>query len=446
MANRKHLKILKQGVHVWNEWRAKNPGVVGPDLRFADLSRADLIRVDLRFADLFGAYLLGANLREAYLLGAYLSKAELKGSDLFGANLCEANLSRADLGKANLGKANLIGATLSEADLEKANLIGANLREANLEKANLVGSNLREANLEKVNLIGAKLSEADLRRANLTEADLTGADLFGADLREADLRGAYLTDANLMQADLRGTNLVRSVLVGTKIDRAKLSGSSVYAVNVWDLEGEFEEQKDLVITPEGDPVITVDNIKVAQFVYLILNNEEIRDVINTLTSKSVLILGRFAIPERKAILDALKNKLREYNLLPIVFDFDRPTDKDFTETSKTLAGLAYFVIADITNPKSSPLELQATVPDYQIPFVPIIQEGEQPFAMMVDLQKKYNWVLDTLSYNSIDTLIKALKPAIIDPAIQKHNELRLIKAQEPKIRSANDFIEDKGME
>jgi hypothetical protein len=55
-------------------------------------------------------------------------------------------------------------------------------------------------------------------------------------------------------------------------------------------------------------------------------------------------------------------------------------------------------------------------------------------------------VLDTLSYDSIDTLIKALKPAIIDPAIQKHNELRLIKAREPKIRSASDFIDDKGLD
>jgi hypothetical protein len=225
-----------------------------------------------------------------------------------------------------------------------------------------------------------------------------------------------------------------------------ISGSSVYVVNVWDLKGEFEDQKDLVITPKGVPSITVDNIKVAQFIYLILNNAEIRDILNTLTSKSVLILGRFSIPERKAILDALRNKLREYDLLPIVFDFDRPTDKDFTETIKTLAGLSYFVIADITNPKSSPLELQATVPDYQIPFVPIIQEGEQPFAMMVDLQKKYSWVLDTLSYNSVETLIKALKPAIIDPAIQKHNELRLSKAREPKITSASDFIEDKGLD
>jgi hypothetical protein len=92
------------------------------------------------------------------------------------------------------------------------------------------------------------------------------------------------------------------------------------------------------------------------------------------------------------------------------------------------------------------LELQATVPDYQIPFVPIIQEGERPFAMMVDLQKKYNWVLDTISYDSLETLMKALKPAIIDPAIKKHNELRLIKAREPRILSASDFIDDKGLD
>jgi len=259
------------------------------------------------------------------------------------------------------------------------------------------------------------------------------------------LREANLNKANMSNADLSNANLIRAWLVGTAIDRTKISGSSIYGISVRDLKGEFEEQKDLVITPENTPQITVDKFKVAQFIALILNNEEIRDVYNLLTSKSVLILGSFALPERKAILDALRNKLREYDLVPIVFDFDRPTDKDFTETIKTLAGLSYFVIADITNPKSSPLELQATVPDYQIPFVPIIQEGESPFAMMVDLQKKYNWVLDTLTYNSIETLIKALKPAIIDPAIQKHNELRLIKARAPKIRSASDFIDDKGL-
>jgi hypothetical protein len=75
-------------------------------------------------------------------------------------------------------------------------------------------------------------------------------------------------------------------------------------------------------------------------------------------------------------------------------------------------------------------ELQATVPDYQIPFVPNIQEGESPFAMMVDLQKKYPWVLPTKNYDSIETLMQALKPGIIDRAVAMRNKLRLIKVQD----------------
>ena len=332
----------------------------------------------------------------------------------------EVDLSGANLGKANLGGVYLGGANLSRAHLNEAYLVGAKLSRSNFGKADLSGADLRAADLYRSDLYKANLSEANLSGANLNRTNLSRTNLKGA-----DLRGAKLSNSNLVQAN---------------ISHAKISKGNVYGVNVWDLEGEFEEQKDLIITPDPQSLITVDNIKVAQFIYLILNNTEIRDVINTLTSKSVLILGRFALPERKAILDALKNKLREYDLLPIVFDFDRPADKDFTETIKTLAGLSYFVIADVTNPKSSPLELQATVPDYQIPFVPIIQEGENPFAMMVDLQKKYNWVLNTVSYDSPETLMKALKPLIIDPAMQKRQELRLIKAQEPEIISAKDFL------
>jgi len=319
----------------------------------------------------------------------------------------------------------------------------AYLRRENLDNFNLSNVNLEAANLKEAFLTGADLREAKLASTNLEGADLWNAKLTGADLRKTHLSGASLDDADLRGADLRGAILLGASLVRTSVEGAKLSGSWVYGINIWDLRGNFSEQTDLVINSDI-PFITVDNIKVAQFIYLLLNNEELRDVINTLTSKTVLILGRFSITERKAILDALRNKLREYDLLPIVFDFDRPTNKDFTETIKTLAGISYFVIADVTNPKSSPLELQATVPDYQIPFVPIIQEGESPFAMMVDLQKKYDWVLDTVSYDSLDTLVEILKPLIIDPAIKMRDKLRIIKAAEPTIISGREWKEKKG--
>ena len=40
-------------------------------------------------------------------------------------------------------------------------------------------------------------------------------------------------------------------------------------------------------------MITVDDLEVAQFIYLLLNRRKLRNVLTTLGEKAVLILGRF---------------------------------------------------------------------------------------------------------------------------------------------------------
>ena len=154
-------------------------------------------------------------------------------------------------------------------------------------------------------------------------------------------------------------------------------------------------------------------------------------------------MGRFYPPERKEVLDAIAEQLRQRGFLPIMFDFEKSTERDFTETIKVLAGLSLFVVVDITNPKSAPLELQATVPDYMIPFVPIIQKGENPFSMFKDLPKKYNWVLEPVrAYDTKEALIDMLETAIIKPAIQKHKELIRKKAEELEVKDVREFLSE----
>jgi hypothetical protein len=98
-----------------------------------------------------------------------------------------------------------------------------------------------------------------------------------------------------------------------------------------------------------------------------------------------------------------------------------------------------FIIADITSPKSIPLELQATVPDYKVPFVPIIQQGEEPFSMFADLQD-YPWMFDLLEYKDSDQLIAVIEKAIIQPALIKADELNIQKAEEVRKRHASDYL------
>jgi hypothetical protein len=252
---------------------------------------------------------------------------------------------------------------------------------------------------------------------------LQGADLRGADVRVADMRRADLRRANLHKANLRGANLEYALLVETRLDGATITDCSVYGIAAWDLDLRGAEQASLSINKTGEPIILVDNLDLAQFFYLLLHNSEIREVIDTLTSKVVLILGRFT-PERKQVLDAIRDELRKRNYVPVLFDFEGPESRDFTETVTLLARLARFIIADLTEPSSIPQELQAIVPDVVVPVQPLIAQGVKPFAMFVD-HRKYHWMLPTYQYPNLEQLIATMQEQVIAPAEAKVLELHM---------------------
>ena len=382
MANEDHVALLKKGVDAWNAWRNENLDI-GPDLSWESFN--------------------GAGLREANLSGANLS----------WAGLGEADLSEADLRGADFFEADLGGANLSGADLRVANLSGADLRGARLTQARLMGAKLKGANLS-----GADLGGAKLKGANLMGAKLKGANLMGADLIAANLAGADGTEVNLS-----GANLNLATLVNTDLTRADLTGCRIHGVYAWDLKLEGAKQQNLVITPEDAPEISVDNIEVAQFVHLLLHNQKLRDVIDTVTSKVVLILGRFT-DERKAVLDALRDELRKRNYLPILFDFEKPRSLDTDETITLLARMARFIIADISDAKSVLHELRAIVPDFpSVPVQPIILAMQEEPGMF-DFHRDRPSFLTVHRYASQEQLLADLGEEVIRPAELKVLELR----------------------
>jgi uncharacterized protein YjbI with pentapeptide repeats len=401
MANPEHVAKLREGVTAWNQWR-KEDRDAAPDLREADLS------------------------------GIIFDGADFHRADLYGVNLSHRDLSTTNLLMANLNRADLTGADLNHVDLTaawfmSAKLHGANLRHARLDGAHLNQTVLENSDLTQASLFTAKLARANLREAILSEASLIQADLSMADLSRAVIRNANLYRANLLRTNLSGADLSEAQLgltnlVQTNFAGANLSGCGVYGVSAWDVELNDAIQTNLVITPDNVPNIQVDNLEVAQFIYLLLNNERIRHVIDTITSKVVLILGRFT-DERKRVIDAIRVELRKRNYLPILFDFPKPDNKDLTGTVSTLAHLARFIIADLTDPSSIPYELATIVPHIKVPLQTIILGGKHEFAMFNDLLN-YKWVLPPYRYASEEMLLAGLNDWVIKPAEEKVEELR----------------------
>jgi hypothetical protein len=249
------------------------------------------------------------------------------------------------------------------------------------------------------------------------QPDLTRIDLSGRNLAGYDFRGAGLFKANLSGANLKGAILRQSILIKTNFQGADLTGAHVYGASVWDVDLKGSIQNDLVITEPNQPEITTDNLEVAQFLHLLLTNRKLRDVIDSITSSMVLILGRFT-PKRKRILDRIKVSCREHKLLPILFDFEGPRNRDITETVQTLAYLSRFIIADIT---SIPQELQATVPQVAIPFVVLLGDGERPWGMFSSLAK-YPWVIPVKKYENFND-IQRLFPKLLSEVEAKIGEI-----------------------
>jgi uncharacterized protein YjbI with pentapeptide repeats len=272
-------------------------------------------------------------------------------------------------------------------------------------------ANLIRAKLMRAHLQGANFHEANLGNANLFEAQLTGAHFCRTDLYKT-----ILSKANLHCANLQGTQMAM-----TYLREAILTECKVYGVSAWDLEMEGATQRGFKIiytsaNKKGileERLIEVDDLRVAQFIYLLLHNKNIRYAIDTITAKAVLILGRFS-DKRKEVLDAIRDALREEDkLVPIIFDFEPGTNRDLTETVRLLADMSKFVIADITEARSISQELDEIVPFLpSVPIIPILLKNTEEYPLFKHW-RKYPWVSKVFFYDDKDHLITDVKKEIL---------------------------------
>jgi uncharacterized protein YjbI with pentapeptide repeats len=308
-----------------------------------------------------------------------------------------------------------------------------------LGEIDLSGARLANARLSFLHSWGLQLRDADLRHADLCGADLSRSDLRHANFESARLVCTNLTLVSAQQAVFRHANLSHAIMNAAHLEGADFHGAKVTGLSTWDVHLDSQtRQGGLVLEELGDyledlvddtdagvkPRVVghLDRIEAAYLLNLTRDRTKLKTVIDAMTRNLVLLLGNFG-RRRKTILTSISNKLVTLGYMPVIFDFKPPDDRDLIEAVAVLAGLSCFVIADLTQPKSTPLEAMLIVPHLGVPFATIIQRGHDPFSMFGPLHK-YGWALPTWTYRDKDHLVRRLKTAVVDPCERIRRDLR----------------------
>lgn len=139
------------------------------------------------------------------------------------------------------------------------------------------------------------------------------------------------------------------------------------------------------------------------------------EIMSELSKRRVLILGRFT-GRRLKVLEAIKTHLKEHpnNYIPELFTYEKPASRDLTEAIIGFAALSRFIVADLSETKDVPSELEAIVPHFQsVPVVPLINQTGKEYAGFSSLKRRDNVVKPTVRYRDIDDLIEKIDKQVV---------------------------------
>jgi uncharacterized protein YjbI with pentapeptide repeats len=293
---------------------------------------------------------------------------------------------------------------LENYDFSNCDLHGSSFRNGFYTKCNFDFSSINWADL-----VDAYFSECTFKSVSMRVSKIGNGHFINCNFENADLSYCSAEETDFTGSIFINTCLEYIRFVKCNFSETEINSCYFYGTSTWDIVVDKSIQRNNIITSKDENMITVDNIELAQFIYLLINNAKLRDVIDTITSKVVLILGNFS-EERKAILDLIREGLRKYDYIPVLFDFDKPTSRNLTETVITIASMSKYIIADISSPRSIPQELASLIPRLQsVNIYPIIQKNEKPYGMFQDFYS-YNSVKKIIEYlpSNLDNLINII--------------------------------------
>ena len=275
------------------------------------------------------------------------------------------------------------------------------------------GLHLTNASIHSAFAEGLTMQNSKIIDCHFEEGDFSRANFSNTEFINTRFNKTILTDANFDGASFINCNLNRINITNANFCLKEIKETVVYGVSAWDLktcdemkqsrlviERTYELYSDIIAS--GNIPLMTDNIELAQFIYYLSNHKKMRDVLNIFNAKGILLLGQFKDGGLERLYK-LHDWLKAKNYMPMIFDFERPVNMDYTETVITMAGLSKIIIADLSG-GSVPQELHATLTNFQKPIIAYSKTGA--YSMFKDLKRKNPYAFDFEYTDDDDLLIK----------------------------------------
>lgn len=303
---------------------------------------------------------------------------------------------------------------------------------------NFSNIHLKNLTIHRAFAEGLNIQNSVFENVYFDDGDFSRANFGNCRFVNTKFNKTIFTDANFQGSTFINCNLNRINLTNANFDVKEIRETVVYGISSWDLNVSDDAiQSKLVIEKtyelyseiiaQGRIPLMVDNIELAQFIHYLSNHKKMRDTINILNKRGVLLLGKFKDGGLERLYK-LRDWFSEQNYLPMIFDFDRPNSLDYTETVVTMSGLSKLVVADLSG-SSVPQELHAILTNFVKPVV--VYYDTAPYSMLKDLQRK-NQYFHEIKFDGSNENLLAQLPAVIAAAESDFGNIVLELAKEYK--------------
>jgi len=358
------------------------------------------------------------------------SESTISGCDFSRSVLDNCTFNRSTIQKCSMlhtrfEHTSAIGARFTLTHLQFANLRYVNFNDASFSGGCLMNSDMYVAHFENAHFHHLQMGWTKITDGHFNGARFISAKLEEVQFKDVELRGAHFEDADAcgarflyvkmqhsswINACLRHAHFFEVCCDGAVFDRCKILGIGICRVS-----GKPSLQRDLNCGGDKEPLL-VDDLRLAPFIHELRYEDGFGRFADALTSKVVLILGRFS-DARMPLLERIHGRLRALGYIPQLIKFPCDGLLDPGSVVNIAAMCSRFVIADVSDAREVIREVVGILSQLRPVVVkPIMEVGQvEPISFVWEKRSQRIHLLPPYEYPDADTLIANLSSAIIQP-------------------------------